>query len=99
MCCSFVVVKSTLNVDYNNTTKEITISAKYLTLSSFYYGVYLAFHNEKNEVQGAISIAQNEDTAYQIKPLFKNYVTSKSTVIATIEDINNAITGAINASY
>ena len=86
-------------VDYNNTTKEIAINAKYFTLSSFYYGVYLSLTNENNEIQGTISISKNEDTAYQIKPVFTDYTTSKSTVIATIEDINNAITGAINASY
>lgn len=57
------------------------------------------FSNENNEAQGAISVSQNEYTAYKVKPLFTDYTTSKSTVIATIEDINNAITGAINASY
>ena len=57
------------------------------------------FRNENDEPQGAISITKNEDTAYKIKPLFTDYTTSKATVIATIEDINNAITGAINASY
>lgn len=86
-------------VDYNNTTKDMHISAKYFKLDSFFYGAYLMFTNENNEPQGAISITQNEDTAYQIKPLFTDYATSKSTVIATIEDINNAITGAINSSY
>ena len=86
-------------VDYNNTTKEITIKAKYFSLDSFQYGVYLALTNENNEAQGAISVTKNEVTAYKIKPLFTDYTTSKSTVIATIEDINNAITGAINASY
>ena len=88
-----------LNVDYNNTTKDISINAKHFGLNSFYYGVYLTLQNENNENQGAISVSQNEYTAYEVKPLFTNYVTSKSTVIATIEDINNAITGAINASY
>lgn len=57
------------------------------------------FKNENNEIQGTISVNKNEDTAYQIKPLFTDYTTSKATVIATIEDINNAITGAINSSY
>ena len=71
----------------------------YFNLASFYYGVYLAFLNENNEAQGAISISSNEYTAYKIKPLFTDYTTSKATVIATIEDINNAITGAINSSY
>ena len=68
-------------------------------LSSYYYGVYLTLMDETSQNKGAISVTQNEDTAYEIKPLFINYVTSKATVIATIEDINNAITGAINASY
>ena len=95
----YSVFNSTFNVDYTNTTKEITIKAKYFSLDSYYYGVYLALTNENNEPQGAISIAKNEDTAYQIKPIFIDYTTSKVTVIATIEDINNAITGAINSSY
>lgn len=45
-------------------TKDIRMTANYFSLNSFYYGVYLAFRNEKNEAQGAISISQNEDTAY-----------------------------------
>ena len=40
------------------------INAKYFSLNSFYYGVYLTLTNEKNEAQGAISVSQNEDTAY-----------------------------------
>lgn len=74
------------------------MNAKYFSLNSFYYGTYLSFINE-NGAKGAISVSQNEYTAYKIKPLFTDYTTSKSTVIATIEDINNAITGPINASY
>ena len=85
-------------VDYNM-TKDIHMTANYFSLDSFYYGVYLGFANEEKEIQGAISVSNNEDTAYRVKPLFVDYTTSKATVIATIEDINNAITGAINASY
>ena len=40
------------------------IDAKYFSLSSFNYGVYLALQNEKNEPQGAISVSRNVDTAY-----------------------------------
>lgn len=75
------------------------LKAKYFNLSSFYYGVFLALLDENYQAKGAISVSVTEDTAYQIKPLFINYVTSKSEIIATIDDVNNAITGAINSSY
>ena len=52
-----------INVDYDNTTKEITMNAKYFSLDSFYYGTYLSFINE-NGAKGAISVSQTEDTAY-----------------------------------
>lgn len=54
----------TFNVDYNNMTEDMHIKAKYFSLDSFYYGVYLVFRNENNEAQGAISVTKNEDTAY-----------------------------------
>ena len=84
-------------VDYDNRTKEISINAKYFGLRSFSYGTYLMFLGENDEYKGAIAIIQNEATEYKVKPFFIDYITSKSLILATVADIDNAIAGAINS--
>ena len=81
-------------VDYNNTTKDMHMVAKYFNLDSFSYGAYLSLTNENNEPQGAISIIQNESTDYKIKPFFIDYITSKALIIASKEYIIFSLVGA-----
>lgn len=102
MCCSFVVVKSTFNVGYiSSDNQSISINrnfllGKYFRVSRYSYGAYLEWEDEDGSSKYAIACAASD---YGNKPFFVDYSIGKSYILATTEDITNAIGNAINSSY
>ena len=65
-------------------------------MTRFSYGAYLVWEDENKNTKCAIACAASD---YGNKPIFVDYSIDKSYILATTEDITNAIGNAINSSY
>ena len=72
------------------------IRGKYFQVSRYSYGAYFIWQDENKKNKYAIGCAASN---YGNKPLFVDYSIDKNYILATTEDITNAIGNAINSSY
>ena len=72
------------------------IEGEYFRVARFSYGAYLIWEDENKKGKYALACAASN---YGNKPFFVDYSINKNYILATTEDITNAIGNAINSSY
>lgn len=98
----FKVKIKNINVGYISSDNQSILiernflTGKYFRVARYSYGAYLIWEDENKNSKYAIACAVSD---YGNKPLFVDYSIDKSYILATTEDITNAIGNAINSSY